>query len=78
MATISRRPPRLPNGTPVQVRSDHFVGECDGVITAARYDDGWLYRLEVTAGDRLEGERNADGELWVWDFEVALGQNTEL
>ncbi len=70
MTTIKRRSPRLPDGTRVHVRSDHFAGECDGVIAAAEFDDGWLYRVEVIRGDRLARERNDAGELWVCDFEV--------
>ena len=52
------------------MRSDHFAGECDGVISAAEFDEGWLYRVEVTRGDRLDGERNDAGELWACEFEV--------
>ena len=63
-------PPHLSTGTRVHVRSDHFAGQCDGIITACRYDEGWLYRLDVTAGDRLEEHRNERGELWVCDFEI--------
>ena len=66
----TKRPPRLLNGTRIHVRSDHFEGECDGRITKGHYDGGWLYRIEVTAGDRLDEHRNQDGELWVCDFEV--------
>ena len=70
-ATHTNRPPRLPNGTPVHVRSDHFPEECDGRITKGRRDGGgWVYRVEVTAGDRLDAHRNHEGELWVCDFEV--------
>jgi len=61
---------RLPNGKQVHVRSDHFVEECDAVVVDAVYDGGWLYHVDVTAGDRLDGHRNEDGELWVCDFEV--------
>ena len=64
------RPPRLPNGTRVHVRSDHFAEECDAVVTKGRWDDRWLYRVEVTAGDHLDEHRNQDGELWLCDFEV--------
>ncbi len=67
--TTNHRPP-LANGTPVHVRSDHFAGQCDGLVTAAEYDDGWLYRIDVTAGDRLDEHRNEHGELWVCEFEV--------
>lgn len=67
---IAPIPSRLPDGTRVHVRSDHFKEECEGVTTRAEYDDGWLYRIDVTSGDRLDEHRNEDGELWVWDFEV--------
>ena len=52
------------------MRSDHFAEECDAVITKGEYDAGWLYRIEVTDGQTPEACRSADGELWVWDFEV--------
>ena len=76
-------PPRLPDGTRVHVRSEQFAEECDGVVMEGEYDGGWLYRIEVTAGDRLEAHRTPranpstlfdtpedEGELWVCDFEV--------
>lgn len=66
----TKRTTGLAVGTRVHVRSEHFTGECDGVITAAEYDDGWFYRIDVTAGDRLDDHRHDDGELWVCDFEV--------
>jgi hypothetical protein len=59
------RPPRLADGTPV-VRSEHFAEQCEGVVSKALYDDGWLYRIEVTDGDRLDAHRTEDGELWIW------------
>jgi len=78
----TNRPPRIPNGTHVHVRSDHFAEECNGRVTKGHWDGGWLYRIEVTAGDRLDEHRNqpspggpasgGDGELWVCDFEVQL------
>lgn len=71
---MKRRTPRLANGTHVHVRSEHFAEECEGVITKGEYDDGWLYRIEVTSGDRLDAHRNEDGELWVCDFEVQRSQ----
>jgi hypothetical protein len=70
MTKSARKPPRLPDGTVVHVRSEHFVEECDGVISGAFYSYGWLYRIEVTAGDRLDAHRHDDGELWICDFEV--------
>lgn len=62
--------PGLEVGARVHVRSDHIVGECHGIITAAEYDDGWLYRIDVIAGDRLDDHRDDKGELWVCEFEV--------
>ena len=61
---------KLAVGTRVHVRSAHFGGQCEGVITATEYDDGWLYRIDVTSGDPLDEHRNDTGELWVCDFEV--------
>jgi len=82
-AAAGDAPPRLPDGTRVHVSSpDHFEGECDGVVREGEYDGGWLYRIEVTGGDRLDAHRTppaeprglfnqgAEGELWVCDFEV--------
>ena len=60
----------IANDTRVRVRSDHFAEQSEGVVVAAEYDDGWLYRIDVTAGDRLDRHRNDAGELWVCDFEV--------
>jgi hypothetical protein len=60
----------ITNGTRVRVQSDHFAQQCEGVVTAAEYDEGWLYRIDVTDGDQLDRHRNDAGELWVCDFEV--------
>ena len=70
MTSNNQRPPRLSNGTPVHVRGDHFAEECEAVVADADYDEGWLYRIDVTAGDRLEEQRNQCGQLWVCAFEV--------
>jgi hypothetical protein len=70
MARSKKRPPRLPNGTQVHVKSDHFAEECDGVVTKAEYDAGWLYRVRPTRGDAPSVARNKEGEYWFWDFEV--------
>ena len=79
MTTTTRkrnRPPRLPNGTRVRVRSDHFAEECDAVIRKAERDHGqgdvgwWLYRVEVTSGQTPKDAQHKDGTVWVWDFEV--------
>ena len=76
MARTTTRPRRLPNGTRVHVRSDHFVEECDAVIRKAEPDHGegdvgwWLYRVEVTAGQTPKDAQHKDGTVRVWDFEV--------
>jgi hypothetical protein len=70
MATKQKRPARLPNGTRVHVKSDHFAEECDGIVTKGELDGGWLYRVKVTAGDALAVAKNQEGEYWFWDFEV--------
>ena len=67
---LGGRPPRLANGIEVHVSSDHFAEECDGIVTKGEYDGGWLYRIKVTRGDRLDAHRNERSELWVCDFEV--------
>lgn len=70
MRTRMKRPQRLANRTKVMVRSEQLEGECEGLVTAGRFDDGWLDRIEVTSGDRLDPHRDDQGELWVCDFEV--------
>jgi hypothetical protein len=70
MATKKNRPPRLPNGTPVHVRSHHFAEECNGVVTMGEYDGGWLYRVRPTSGTPSAAARNKEGEYWFWDSEV--------
>ncbi|MCZ6888374.1 MAG: hypothetical protein O7H39_07750 [Gammaproteobacteria bacterium] len=60
----------------MRVQSGHFDGRYDGVITAAHFDNGWLYRVDVSAGDGLNVQRSEDGELLLCDFElrpVAIG-----
>jgi hypothetical protein len=64
------RPPRLPNGTRVHVKSRHFAEQCDGVVTAGHWDGRWVYRITVTGGTAPKAGRNEKGELWVWDAEV--------
>ena len=65
------RPEPLPLGTHVafDIAQGLTVGE--GVVREAEYDDGWRYRIDVTAGDRGDMHRGPTGELWAWDFEVA-------
>ena len=60
----------LPKGTRVAFDIAQGLNVGRGVITAAEYDDGWLYRIDVTDGDRADMHRHENGELWVCDFEV--------
>jgi hypothetical protein len=62
--------PALPVGTPVAIDIAQGTSVAQGVVTAAEYDDGWLYRIDVTGGDRCDAHRNDSGELWVREFEV--------
>jgi hypothetical protein len=65
----TKKPP-LPVGTPVAINIAQGMSVAQGVIAAAEYDDGWLYRIDVIGGDNCQLHRNPDGELWVCDFEV--------
>jgi hypothetical protein len=58
--------PPLKVGTPVEID----IAVAQGVVTAADYDDGWMYRIHVTQGDDCRLHRNEAGELWVCEFEV--------
>lgn len=60
----------LSNGTRVAVNIGQGLCKAKGVITGCDYDGGWLYRIDITEGDRCDDHRNADGELWVCHFEV--------
>jgi hypothetical protein len=60
----------LPIHTEVEVDIAQGLACCRGRILEAEYDDGWLYRVEVTAGDPCDDHRNEDGDLWVCLFEV--------
>jgi len=71
MATRKKRPARLPNGTRVHIKSDHFAEEFDGAVTKSEYDGGWLYRVKPTSGDPPAVAKNKEGEYWFWDFEVS-------
>ncbi len=62
--------PPLEVGTPVQIDIAQGLAIAQGVVTAAEYDDGWLYRIDVTGGEDCGSHRNEAGELWVCDFEV--------
>ena len=63
-------PQPLPNGTAVDVDIAQGLARCQGRIAEADYDDGWLYRIEVTTGDACDDHRNEKGDLWVCQFEV--------
>ena len=65
----TKKPP-LSVGTPVAIDIAQGMSVAQGVIAAADYDDGWLYRIDVTGGDRCDAHRNESGELWVCDFEA--------
>jgi len=62
---------RLPNQTRVRFDIAQGLATGGGVIVDARYDEGWLYRLEQVDGtEPVDQQRNELGELWAWDFEV--------
>lgn len=65
-----RKKPPLRVGTPVAIDIAQGLAVAQGVIAAAEYDDGWLYRINLTGGDGCCEHRNEAGELWVCDFEV--------
>ena len=69
--------PPLAVGTLVDINIAQGLNVAQGVITAADYDDGWLYQIDVTAGDRCDAHRNAAGELWVCDLEVKPRHDAE-
>ncbi len=60
----------LPAGTPVSVNIAQGRAVAEGVIAESHWDDGWLYRVDVTGGDGCDEHRDGDGQLWVCDFEV--------
>jgi phenolic acid decarboxylase len=66
----------LPPGTLVEFDIGQGLAAGMATILAAEYDDGWLYQLDVVAGDHAADHRNEAGELWVCDFEVrAVGDH---
>jgi hypothetical protein len=67
--TKPKKPP-LETGTPVAIDIAQGLAVAQGIITGADYDDGWVYRVDVTSGDGCQEHRNEAGELWVCDFEV--------
>ena len=60
----------LPPGTLVEFDIGQGLAAGRAAIIAAEYDDGWLYQLQVVAGDQAADHRNEAGELWACDFEV--------
>ncbi len=69
-----KKPP-LKIGTPVEIDIAQGLAIARGVIAAADYDNGWMYRIEITSGDNCQQHRNEAGELWVNDFEVKPIEN---
>jgi len=67
---LKPRTPALKIGTPVAVNIAQGLAITRGVVAASHYDDGWLYRIDVTAGDDCREHRNELGELWVCDTEI--------
>ena len=65
----------IPPGTLVEFDIGQGLAVGRATIVAAEYDDGWLYQLDVVAGDHAADHRNAAGELWVCDFEVRPAAN---
>ena len=70
MTLKTNKPEPLAIGARVHVRSDHFPEECDAVIREALFDEGWLYRVEVTRGKKPKDATEKDGSVWVCAFEV--------
>jgi hypothetical protein len=68
MRTSKEQP--LPLGTTVDINIAEGLDVARGVITAAKYDAGWLYRIDVTSGGRCDAHRNDAGELWVCQHEI--------
>lgn len=64
------RPKPLEAGTPVTVNIAQGAAVAQGVIADSHWDDGWMYRIEVTGGDECRDHRDEEGEFWVCDFEV--------
>lgn len=49
----------LPIGTPIRFSIADGLDIGEAIITDAEYDDGWLYRIDVTNGSRADMHRNA-------------------
>jgi hypothetical protein len=65
----TKKPP-LPVGTPVTINIAQGMSVAQGVVAAAEYDDGWMYRIDVSSGDDCQVHRNPNDELWVCECEV--------
>ena len=58
-------------GTRVAIGIDQGLQKAEGVVRDFYSDDdGTYYRVDVTSGDKCNEHRDADGELWVCQFEV--------
>jgi len=66
---VTQQSPLKP-GTRVRFDIAQGLAVGEGIVCEADYDDGWLYRIDVTGGSRGDIHRGADGELWVCEFEV--------
>ena len=58
-------------GDRVHLKSPHFEGECDGVVAEFKYDEGWMYRLNVD-GEAPKEATERSGEVWVLENEITL------
>ena len=65
------KPQPLPIGTTVEFDICEGMNVGRGIIFEADYDDGWIYRIDVSDGDPADSHRNQNGELWVLDTEVS-------
>lgn len=61
---------RIPDGTRVRIKSEHFAESCVGVVRESVFDGGWLYRVGVLSGNAPKAARHGDGEIWVCAFEL--------
>jgi len=60
----------IPNGTAVRIavasaRAEGVIRKCRLRRTPYKSTGGRLYLIEITAGDRCDGRRNENGELWL-------------
>jgi hypothetical protein len=56
--------------TPVTINIAQGLAVAEGVIVESRWDDGWMYRVDLAAGDDCREHRHEDGQLWACDVEV--------